>query len=97
MRLIYAKRPRTEAAASRVSEVRSLSVRRRAGLTEATGSRQPAWHFFTKLVFAAPERGLPSIATAASSQHFFMKLAFAAPAKGLPSFPTALVVHAEPA
>jgi hypothetical protein len=39
------------------------------------------WHFFTKLVFAAPERGLPSLETAASSQHFFMKLAFAAPAR----------------
>jgi len=66
-------------------------------LTRTCRGRQPAWHFFTKLVFAAPERGLPSLETAASSQHFFMKLAFAAPAKGLPSFPTALVVHAEPA
>ena len=39
-------------------------------------------HFFTKLVFAAPESGLPSLPTALSSQHLFKKLVFAAPASG---------------
>ena len=48
-----------------------------------------------KLVFAAPDNFLPSLATALVSQlsrlHFCMKLVFAAPASGLPSFPTALL------
>jgi hypothetical protein len=50
-------------------------------------------HLFTKLVFAAPESGLPSLLTALSAQHLFMKLAFAAPASGLPSLPTAFDAH----
>jgi hypothetical protein len=58
------------------------------------GRRQePAWHFFMKLVFAAPESFFPSLPTALAAQasvlHFLMKLVFAAPAKGFPSFPTA--------
>src|ERR1700722_3558772 len=48
-----------------------------------------------KLVFAAPESGLPSALTALvaqlSAMHFFMKDVFAAPASALPSLPTALV------
>src|SRR5262245_43484146 len=50
-----------------------------------------------KLVFAAPESGLPSLLTAfdshASSLHFLMKLVLAAPASGLPSLLTALLAH----
>jgi hypothetical protein len=50
-----------------------------------------------KLVFAAPESGLPSELTALvaqlSAMHFFMNEVFAAPASGLPSFPTALLSH----
>jgi hypothetical protein len=57
-------------------------------------SSYPLVHFFTKLVFAAPESGLPSLPTALSSQHLFKKLVFAAPASGLPSFPTAFDAHA---
>jgi hypothetical protein len=57
----------------------------------------PLWHFSTKLLCAAPERGLPSLLTAAFSQHFFRKTLFAAPTKGLPSLPIALLVHAGPA
>ena len=49
----------------------------------------PFSHFFMKLVFAAPESGLPSLLTAlvaqASTVHFFMNDVFAAPASGLPS------------
>jgi hypothetical protein len=56
-------------------------------------STYPLVHFFTKLVFAAPESGLPSLLTALSSQHLFMKLVFAAPASGLPSLPTAFDEH----
>src|SRR6201992_2666621 len=48
-----------------------------------------------KLVFAAPESGLPSALTALvaqlSAMHFFMKDVFAAPASALPSLPTALL------
>jgi len=48
-----------------------------------------------KLVFAAPESGLPSWLTAlvaqVSTMHFFMNEVFAAPASALPSLPTALV------
>src|SRR4029077_12725143 len=48
-----------------------------------------------KLVFAAPESGLPSALTAlvaqVSAMHFFMNEVFAAPASGLPSLPTALL------
>src|SRR5215813_1063795 len=55
----------------------------------------PAWHFFMKLVFAAPASFLPSPPTALASQasflHFFMKLVFAAPTRALPSLPTALL------
>jgi hypothetical protein len=57
-------------------------------------SSYPLVHFFTKLVFAAPESGLPSLPTALSSQHLFKKLVFAAPASGLPSFPMAFDAHA---
>jgi hypothetical protein len=43
--------------------------------------------FLMKLVFAAPDNFLPSLATALASQvsrlHFCMKLIFAAPASGL--------------
>src|SRR5262245_3515924 len=50
-----------------------------------------------KLVFAAPESGLPSLLTAfdshASSLHFLMKLVLAAPVRGLPSLLTALVAQ----
>src|SRR5215831_15315146 len=50
-----------------------------------------------KLVFAAPESGLPSLLTALPSQasclHFLTKLVLAAPLSALPSLPTALVSH----
>src|SRR5260370_33325668 len=52
-----------------------------------------AWHFFTQLVFAAPESGLPSLLTALSSQHFLMELVRAAPESALPSLLTALVAQ----
>jgi hypothetical protein len=55
----------------------------------------PFSHFFMKLVFAAPESGLPSALTALvaqeSAMHFFMNEFLAAPASGLPSLPTALL------
>src|SRR4029079_6679751 len=61
-------------------------------------AQAPFSHFFMKLVFAAPESGLPSALTAlfahASAMHFFMNDVFAAPASGLPSLPTALVSQA---
>jgi hypothetical protein len=41
-----------------------------------------AWHFFTKLAFAAPESGFPSLLPALSSQHFLMELVRAAPESG---------------
>src|SRR5438445_12771975 len=48
-----------------------------------------------KLVFAAPESGLPSALTAlvaqVSAMHFFMNEVFAAPASAFPSLPTALL------
>src|SRR5674476_650604 len=48
-----------------------------------------------KLVFAAPESGLPSWLTALvaqlSAMHFFMNEVLAAPASALPSLPTALL------
>jgi hypothetical protein len=53
----------------------------------------PLSHFFKKLVFAAPDNGLPSLLTAESSQHFLIELIFAAPANGLPSLLTALVAQ----
>src|SRR5258707_2707665 len=59
------------------------------------GDQVPFSHFFMKLVFAAPESGLPSWLTALVAQgsavHFFMNEGLAAPASGLPSFPTALL------
>src|SRR3984893_18143145 len=55
----------------------------------------PFSHFFMKLVFAAPESGLPSWLTAlvaqVSAMHFFMNEVLAAPASGLPYLPTALL------
>jgi len=50
-------------------------------------------HFLTKLFFAAPASGLPSLLTAAVSQHFLIALVLAAPASGLPSLLSALVAH----
>jgi len=42
-----------------------------------------AWHFFMKLVFAAPDSFLPSLLTALAAQvsrlHFLTKLILAAP------------------
>src|SRR5258708_3037418 len=59
------------------------------------GVQAPFSHFFMKLVFAAPESGLPSWLTAlvaqVSAMHFLMDAVLAAPASGLPSLPTALL------
>src|ERR1700687_4076152 len=59
------------------------------------GDQAPFSHFFMKLVFAAPESGLPSWLTAlveqVSAMHFFTNEVLAAPASGLPSLPTALL------
>src|SRR4029077_19640509 len=59
------------------------------------GDQAPFSHFFMKLVFAAPESGLPSWLTAlvaqVSAMHFLMDAVLAAPASGLPSLPTALL------
>src|SRR5258708_4390219 len=59
------------------------------------GDQAPFSHFFMKLVFAAPESGLPSwlaaLVAQLSAMHFFMNEVLAAPASGLPSLPTALL------
>src|SRR6476661_5871927 len=64
-------------------------------LTVSQAAQAPFSHFFMKLVFAAPESGLPSWLTAlvaqVSAMHFFMNEVLAAPASGLPSLPTALL------
>jgi hypothetical protein len=54
-------------------------------------------HFLRKLVFAAPESGLPFLSIALGSRvslaHFETKLVKAVPAKGLSSLPIALLRH----
>ena len=56
------------------------------------------WHFFIKLVFAAPASVFLSLPIALGSQasrvHFVMKLLSAAPANGLPSLPIAFLRQA---
>jgi hypothetical protein len=69
----------------------------KSGGHENIALQAPFSHFFMKLVFAAPESGLPSALTALvaqeSAMHFFMNEVLAAPASGLPSLPIALVSH----
>ena len=60
---------------------------------EACPNYAPLSHFFTKLAFAAPKSGLPSLLTAESSQHFFIELDLAAPLRAFPSLLTAFVAQ----
>jgi hypothetical protein len=68
------------------------------GVRGQHGNQASLWHFFIKLVFAAPASAFPSLPIAlgshASRVHFVMKLFSAAPANGLPFLPMAWVWQA---